>query len=65
MNAVQRSVFGGEKPTNDTEEPVDERLKGIEPKMIELVMNEVCLCKKKIMLSGLSHKTFESFVLNL
>jgi hypothetical protein len=27
MNAVQRSVFGGEKPTNDAEEPVDERLK--------------------------------------
>lgn len=42
MNAVQRSVFGGGKPsTNDTEEPVDERLKGIEPKMIELVMNEI------------------------
>ena len=46
MNAVQGSVFGGEKPTNDAEEPVDERLKGIEPKMIELVMNEVCFCKK-------------------
>lgn len=47
MNAVQRSVFGGGKSsTNDTEEPVDERLKGIEPKMIELVMNEVCFCKK-------------------
>ena len=54
MNAVQRSVFGGEKPTNDAEEPVDERLKGIEPKMIELVMNEVCLYVKRIMLSGLS-----------
>ena len=50
MNAVQGSVFGGGKPTNVAEEPVDERLKGIEPKMIELVMNEVCLCKKKIML---------------
>ena len=48
MNAVQGSVFGGGKPTNDAEEPVDERLKGIEPKMIELVMNEVCLCKKKL-----------------
>ena len=47
MNAVQRSVFGGGKSsTNDAEEPVDERLKGIEPKMIELVMNEVCFCKK-------------------
>lgn len=43
MNAVTKSVFGGGKPSgsNNTEEPTDERLKGIEPKMIELVMNEI------------------------
>ncbi|XP_048248695.1 fidgetin-like protein 1 isoform X1 [Haliotis rufescens] len=32
---------GGGKGSSECEEPVDERLKGIEPKMIELIMNEV------------------------
>ncbi|KAJ8318366.1 hypothetical protein KUTeg_003457 [Tegillarca granosa] len=54
INAVQKSIFGKNTSRTNTggsgtsagsgdvsEEPVDERLKGIEPKMIELVMNEV------------------------
>lgn len=54
INAVQKSIFGKSASRANTggmggsagsgdgnEEPVDERLKGIEPKMIELVMNEV------------------------
>ena len=52
MNAVTRAVLqkggGGSGPATsggsmDGEEVVDERLKGIEPKMIELIMNEVML----------------------
>lgn len=41
VKAITRSVLGknGEKG----EEVTDERLKGIEPKMIELIMNEVTL----------------------
>ncbi|OWF49243.1 Fidgetin-like protein 1 [Mizuhopecten yessoensis] len=43
MNKVQKSVFGkGTSPSSaSSDEPEDERLKGIEPKMIELVMNEI------------------------
>lgn len=45
INAITRSVLGknGEK----NEEVTDERLKGIEPKMIELIMNEVILVFEK------------------
>lgn len=43
---MNKAVFGGGGNSRGCtggsgEEPVDERLKGIEPKMIELVMNEV------------------------
>lgn len=43
MNAVQRSVVGRQSTSGGgrDDEPVDERLKGIEPKMIELISNEV------------------------
>ncbi|XP_060085132.1 fidgetin-like protein 1 [Ylistrum balloti] len=42
MNKVQKSVFGkGTSASSSSDEPEDERLKGIEPKMIELVMNEI------------------------
>ncbi|XP_069123454.1 fidgetin-like protein 1 isoform X2 [Argopecten irradians] len=43
MNKVQKSVFGKGASSNaaSSDEPEDERLKGIEPKMIELVMNEI------------------------
>lgn len=45
IKAITRSVLGknGEK----NEEVTDERLKGIEPKMIELIMNEVILVFEK------------------
>lgn len=45
MNKIQKSVFGKGASTSSSksDEPEDERLKGIEPKMIELVMNEVQL----------------------
>lgn len=45
IKAITRSVLGknGEK----NEEVTDERLKGIEPKMIELIMNEVILLFEK------------------
>ncbi|XP_033735185.1 fidgetin-like protein 1 [Pecten maximus] len=43
MNKVQKSVFGkgASSSSASSDEPEDERLKGIEPKMIELVMNEI------------------------
>ncbi|KAL5018966.1 hypothetical protein ScPMuIL_004688 [Solemya velum] len=43
MNAVQRSVVGRQSTSGGgrDDEPVDERLKGIEPKMIELISNEI------------------------
>lgn len=45
IKAITRSVLSknGEK----NEEVTDERLKGIEPKMIELIMNEVILVFEK------------------
>ncbi|KAK3091009.1 hypothetical protein FSP39_016432 [Pinctada imbricata] len=47
MNAVSKSIFNkggsnsGGSGSGAGDEPVDERLKGIEPKMIELIMNEI------------------------
>ena len=40
---VYRGRGGSSGGSMDGDEVVDERLKGIEPKMIELIMNEVML----------------------
>lgn len=45
IKAITRSVLGNNGEKN--EEVTDERLKGIEPKMIELIMNEVILVFEK------------------
>ena len=45
IKAITRSVLG--KNGEQNEEVTDERLKGIEPKMIELIMNEVILVFEK------------------
>lgn len=39
MKAITRSVLG--KTGESSKEVTDERLKGIDPKMVELIMNEV------------------------
>ncbi|XP_067673584.1 fidgetin-like protein 1 isoform X2 [Haliotis asinina] len=36
-----KQTGGSGKVSDESDEPVDERLKGIEPKMIELIMNEI------------------------